>query len=644
MAIIVQDITSGAGRGTAGTSLPTWNHTVSPGSNRKLVVDVATRNTGGVAVAVASITYGGVALTKAHSEVANNSTNYSDAETWFLDAPAVGTAAILVTFAASVTSAKALSQTLVGAKPGAPERIGSATTGTGATSFAGSITPLSNGAHARAFLVTANSNLAATAASGQTVEQTAAGATVQQLTTANAPGGSPPSSVAFNWSFPSAFGHAAQVLTVWEAAVEADSVDGGPANGQVSQRSNSSIGEVLFAASFAGQTPASLEARIMSGATIVRDWTACSISIAGATISARLASVPVGDGYTMDIRTKTAGGVVIATKTGTNLFGVGKLYVFYGSSSPQKMFSDTTAISPNALGRAYRAGLWVTNTGAGAVPFGNAETASEPGVPVGLIDCGVGGTLLSAWASKSANYTAMVAAVVANGGKLEAAIQGVGGNDAGADGAVPSQAGHEVNLRMLISNLRADLNQAALPVFIIQTQRRTEAGSNAYDAQFTRVRSAELAVCEDSGVRLGSVTEDLSITDGTHPPPAGYETIGKRLARRVAAVLRGSAAASRGPRPSSASYNPITGYVTVNFDIGAGDSLVGRTGQTGLTGFRASVDGFATLMTISEAFVSGPATVALNVGTGLSGVVVDYLTGANPVVTNCVWNNGAAPS
>jgi hypothetical protein len=74
----------------------TWAHTVLGGSNRLLVVSVARR----AFVAISSITYGGVALTKLTS-VQAGSGNFPQAELWYLVAPAIGTANVVLTLASS---------------------------------------------------------------------------------------------------------------------------------------------------------------------------------------------------------------------------------------------------------------------------------------------------------------------------------------------------------------------------------------------------------------------------------------------------------------------------------------------------------------------------------------------------------------
>ena len=73
----------------------TWSHTVS-GTNRLLVVGIGTRDY----ASVSSVTYGGVALTRS-TTVSLGSGNYPHDEIWYLLAPTVGTANIVVTLSTS---------------------------------------------------------------------------------------------------------------------------------------------------------------------------------------------------------------------------------------------------------------------------------------------------------------------------------------------------------------------------------------------------------------------------------------------------------------------------------------------------------------------------------------------------------------
>lgn len=86
------------------SATPTWSHTVPSGANRLLVVQVGLR----AFQSVSGVTYGGVALTKLGA-VQYAAGNYARAEIWYLVAPAVGSANVVVSISgAEVVEAAAL--------------------------------------------------------------------------------------------------------------------------------------------------------------------------------------------------------------------------------------------------------------------------------------------------------------------------------------------------------------------------------------------------------------------------------------------------------------------------------------------------------------------------------------------------------
>jgi hypothetical protein len=105
----------------------TWSHTIGTNNNRLLVVGTSIPGS----VAVSTVTYGGVALTK-YSQVLSSG---ASAELWYLKNPAIGTANIVFTATTSKKlSAGAISYYNVDSSSATP--FGTAVTGTG--SYAGS--------------------------------------------------------------------------------------------------------------------------------------------------------------------------------------------------------------------------------------------------------------------------------------------------------------------------------------------------------------------------------------------------------------------------------------------------------------------------------------------------------------------------
>ncbi|MCX6081788.1 MAG: hypothetical protein NTW32_19860 [Chloroflexi bacterium] len=84
----------------------TWSHTVAAGSNRLLLVSISKRAY--AAAGVGSVTYGGAALTRLGSSQVNPG-DYPRTEIWYLIAPAVGTADVVLILASSADYMEAAS-------------------------------------------------------------------------------------------------------------------------------------------------------------------------------------------------------------------------------------------------------------------------------------------------------------------------------------------------------------------------------------------------------------------------------------------------------------------------------------------------------------------------------------------------------
>jgi uncharacterized repeat protein (TIGR01451 family) len=116
--------------GIAVTSL-TWSHTVSNLANRVLIVGITAED--GSTIQASSVTYNGTNLTQIASRSAGTST-YQNVSLWYLLAPSVGTANVVVTWSATMDQATAGSFVLYGIAQIAPEASGSSYSNSGATS------------------------------------------------------------------------------------------------------------------------------------------------------------------------------------------------------------------------------------------------------------------------------------------------------------------------------------------------------------------------------------------------------------------------------------------------------------------------------------------------------------------------------
>jgi hypothetical protein len=132
---------SATSNGVSGTTL-TWSHTVGSYNNLMLIVGVQTEGTSGVQAT--GVTYAGVALTKVDQAEATSSGYYQDVSQWYLIAPPVGTANVVVTWSASLTDRTAGAISLYNISQQAPEASASNSNNSGTTTT--NITTLSDGA------------------------------------------------------------------------------------------------------------------------------------------------------------------------------------------------------------------------------------------------------------------------------------------------------------------------------------------------------------------------------------------------------------------------------------------------------------------------------------------------------------------
>jgi hypothetical protein len=110
----------------------TWTHTTGTGTDRILIVGLATEDTSTSVLNVSTITYGGVAMTAvANSTATAGSSTYDRAQLFYLLNPASGTNTISVTWGGAVNGISAGSISLAGVAQSAPSTaaINSATSG-----------------------------------------------------------------------------------------------------------------------------------------------------------------------------------------------------------------------------------------------------------------------------------------------------------------------------------------------------------------------------------------------------------------------------------------------------------------------------------------------------------------------------------
>jgi hypothetical protein len=127
--------------GSSGPTL-TWSHTVANQSNRVLIVGVQTE--GSSSIQPTSVTYNGAAMTNVGQAEATSSGIFQDVSQWYLIAPAVGTANVVVTWPSAVTDQTAGAIGLYGVAQQSPEASATSFNNSGATTT--DITTLTDGA------------------------------------------------------------------------------------------------------------------------------------------------------------------------------------------------------------------------------------------------------------------------------------------------------------------------------------------------------------------------------------------------------------------------------------------------------------------------------------------------------------------
>lgn len=392
---------------------------------------------------------------------------------------------------------------------------------------------------------------------------------------------------------------------------------------------------VPFEGAYTGTKPTSIEYQLYAddGVTVVRPWTL----IAGATIAngtwAGLPSVPQGGMYRRAVRSKNGSTVLATSAVGAELFGVGDLFAYAGSSSAEKRFDSTsgTGFVAAANVRKYSAGAWAKfgTNGCGIIEANGF--AQKAGVPVGLIDCGYGGSTLAQWITVThARWINFRNAINAVGGKVAGVLIFAGSNDA-ADNLVVSRAQHGANLRTLISRIRTHTEQPDLPMLVSGFNRRT---SSTTDAQANFVRMAENDVGNDEDVCHVQTLDLLLSGDGVHlsTAAAGFPAGANRNVAVFGAFVY-DGVYRRGPAIVGATINGTSGVVQLAHRNG--DDF---TPAAGITGFVAlDVQGLPIAIT---AAVRVDAThIALTFAS--TPTALTYLAGAAPAVGTPVFDNGA---
>ena len=403
-----------------------------------------------------------------------------------------------------------------------------------------------------------------------------------------------------------------------------------------------STAAISISGAHSGTVPTSFEYQLYAedGATVVKPWTAMTATI-GANAWSAAPAVPAGGMYKMAVRSKSGATVLAVSAISANIFGVGDLFAWTGSSTPEGCFTSLsgTGFTPRSDVRVY-AGSWAKFTGTGSAILTANALAEAAGIPIGFLHCGVGGTTLAGdWLNTSSGvWSKLSSYITATGAKLAGAVVSVGSNDA-ANQLVVDAASHLANLQELFLRIRNLTGQASLPMMIGGYNRRTSYSGTYGD--FARrsdaVRMAENAADNLAGVSHVQVLDFPLSGDGIHMTAVGFQGLTSRIASVWARRLYGDGVHMRGPAAVAFTFSGADVFIDVTHRNGS--DMTPATGGTGITVSDAS----GTPTIVSTARVSATRYRVTCNRPLVAPVVTKVLAGGAPASTAPIMDNGAVP-
>ena len=403
-------------------------------------------------------------------------------------------------------------------------------------------------------------------------------------------------------------------------------------NYKIVQRETNNTGTTTISGTYTG-TPTTIEARVTNdgGSTVVKDWSTISSSPTGGTFSGDIGQIAQGGWYNVQVRFSDNS----ATASGTNKFGVGMLVGVTGQSQAVNWFYNATGLTASSTTAVFRGGTtWVTTTmSSGAIAFSNKIHNALGNVPVGFIDAGINGSVISSWdETTDANFINFIASSTAIGGKLEYVVWNQGESDANAGTA---EATYKTALGNVITNMRASTTRNRVGSLPFLTTVLGNLTSYATDAQQQAIRNAETDGCLVANTcYIAAQMIDATTTDGIHWDDAGYQLNGNRMAQTVLFIL-GNQSYYRGPYITSYIAS-TTSTFQINLTQNGGNDFAPTTSITGFT-----ILDDASPETITSAIRVNANIIKLTISGTISGTpTVRYLYGYTNNSAN-VFDNSA---
>jgi hypothetical protein len=414
-----------------------------------------------------------------------------------------------------------------------------------------------------------------------------------------------------------------------------------PTAERIYQRIGSSAA-IAISGTHSGTVPTSFEYQLYAEdeVTVVKSWTPMTTTIGASAWSASPA-VPAGGMYKMRVRTKSGATVLAVSAIAASTFGVGDLFAWTGSSTPEGCFTSLsgTGFTPRPDVRVY-ASSWAKFTGTGSAILTANALAEAAGIPIGFLHCGVGGTTLAGdWLNTSSGvWSKLSSYITATGAKLAGAVVSVGSNDA-ANQLVVDAASHLANLQELFLRIRNLTGQASLPMMIGGYNRRTSYSGTYGD--FARrsdaVRMAENAAGNLAGVSHVQVLDLPLSSDGIHMTAPGFQGLTSRIGAVWGRRLYGDGVHMRGPAATAFTFNGADVFIDVTHRNGS--DMTPATGGTGIT----VTDASGTPTIVSTARVSATRYRVTCNRPLVAPVVTKVLASGSPASTAPIMDNGATP-
>jgi len=400
---------------------------------------------------------------------------------------------------------------------------------------------------------------------------------------------------------------------------------------RIVQRAKGATSKVLrLTGTYANGTPTGIEWRLEQELTpgtftLVpgRDWSAVGSPSLGSGAWAGDADVPQGGWYRLRVR--WAGGAAEGVTAGK--FGVGVVLVVDGQSNAVGLGSSAGGDTADDLTSRFDGSLWALPTGAGEKALANA-LRGYLGVPVAVTNLGVGATAIASHVPGSSNWTAKMTRLAAIGGDVEGVLWAQGE----ADGGSTTLAAYKTALGQLYDGWRSATARSSGQLrFLIGVTGRNVGSTSGTDAGWQTVRQAQVEWADaTAGAAISHHAIDLPMADDLHYTSAGYQEAGRRFARSYAAARGALSVDARGPAAALATV--IGNEVWVG--LSARGTVVGAAGAGALTGWQASSNDFASLLTITDAALVGGAVRLTLAGVPAGTVKVRHLYGREPAVGN----------